>query len=61
MDHPATIPRRNRQRPALAALLGIACAALLAVPTMANVPFWGAKAPVPFVTPPHALKRGEFT
>jgi hypothetical protein len=49
----------------LAALLGVACAALLAPPADANdtrpVPFWGAKAPVPFTTPPQALKRGEFT
>ena len=61
MDRLPALPRRNRQRPAVAALLGIACAALLAVPTMANVPFWGAKAPAPFETPPHALKHGEFT
>ena len=48
------------------ALLGIACAMGLALlPLHPNaqkpVPFWGAKAPAPFETPPHALKHGEFT
>jgi len=39
------------------------CAALLFSTSAiaAGTPFWGAKAPVPFDTPPMQLKKGEFT
>lgn len=54
-------PRRAGRLFPRIAMLGIACAALLALPAVANMPFWGARAPVPFETPPMALKHGEFT
>jgi hypothetical protein len=42
-------------------LLALTMALCLAGTAAANTPFWGAKAPVPFDTPPVALKKGEFT
>jgi L,D-transpeptidase catalytic domain len=42
-------------------LLAITVALCFAGSAAANMPFWGAKAPMPFDTPPVALKKGEFT
>lgn len=38
-----------------------ACLLCFSVALFAAMPFWGAKAPAPFDTPPDALKSGEFT
>ena len=48
-------PRRAGRLFPRIAMLGIACAALLALPAVAKMPFWGARAPVPFESPPMAL------
>lgn len=42
-------------------LASSACLVLLSFAVIAAVPFWGAKAPVPFETPSDMLKNGEFT
>jgi hypothetical protein len=39
----------------------IACLLFLSIAVVADIPFWGARAPVPFETPSDALKEGEFT
>lgn len=42
-------------------LASIACLVCLSIAVVAEVPFWGARAPVAFETPPDMLKVGEFT
>jgi hypothetical protein len=39
----------------------IACLLCLSIAVVADIPFWGAKAPVPFETSSDKLKSGEFT
>jgi hypothetical protein len=45
----------------LSALIFVLALGLSASTPATATPFWGATAPVPFETPPHLLKKGEFT